>query len=97
MGNAIDPPPGQPFTPVLRRVFHVIGVTQYAGTCKFHIFRDCSQLQKKRVAHMAWGDRISTGVIHEDEYEIYRPGQICMLCQKREDRSKVTAPEPSSA
>lgn len=65
------------------RVYHVIGFTQYIGTCKFHLFKDCHQLQKKRVSHMAWGDRVSTGHIYEDEVEIYHPNKVCKICQNR--------------
>lgn len=73
-----------------RRVFHVVGFTQYMGTCKFHIFRDCPQLQKKRVAHMAWGERVSTGAIYEAEYEIYNPDrQLCKLCRRRENKQNT--------
>lgn len=65
-------------------VFHVIGWTQYLGTCKFHLFKDCPQLQKRRVSHMAWGDRDSTGAIHEATYDV-RPRQICKLCLRRQN------------
>lgn len=66
-----------------RRVFHVEGYTQYMGTCKFHLFRDCPQLTKKRMACGKW-DR--TGCTHEDTYDV-KPYQICKLCQRREAKS----------
>jgi len=54
-----------------RTIFHVIGITQHLGTCKFHFFRDCHQLQKRRVSRRAWADQVSTGAIIEAEYELY--------------------------
>lgn len=69
-----------------RRVFHVTGWTQFYGTCKFHLFKDCPQLQKKRVREMSWGTRDATGAIHEDTYDV-KPHQICKLCQRREARA----------
>lgn len=42
-------------------VFHVIGHTQYLGTCRMHLFRDCGQLNKRRRdAHFVWGTREGT-------------------------------------
>lgn len=69
-------------------MYHVVGFTQYMGTCKFHLFKDCSQLVKKRVSHMIWGDRDSTGVIHEAEYDD-DPRRICKLCLRREKESQI--------
>lgn len=65
-------------------VFHVIGFTQYMGTCKMHLFEDCPQLTKRRVAEMAWGARDSTGAIHSDIYENLQPRQTCKICAKRQ-------------
>ena len=67
------------------KVYHVIGYTQWAGTCKFHVFRDrdCAQLTKKRVLEMAWGTRDITDVITEEEYPHVLPTQICQVCQRR--------------
>lgn len=65
------------------RVFHVIGYTQYYGTCKMHLFNDCSQLMKKRISHRNWGDSDSTGHITGTDYNNVLPQQICKLCQQR--------------
>ena len=65
------------------KYFHVVGTTQYLGTCKMHLFEDCHQLQKTRIAHMAWGDSDSTGCITTCEYDGFSTRQICKICTKR--------------
>lgn len=66
-----------------RTLHHVIGTTQWLGTCKFHIFADCPQLQKRRIRVFRWGIQDSTGAIHTSEYDA-SDRQICSLCRKRE-------------
>lgn len=67
------------------QVFHVIGTTQWMGTCKFHLYKDCSQLQKKRVRQFKWGTQDSTGAITEEHYDIRYVAlrKICKVCQRR--------------
>lgn len=66
------------------RYYHVVGTTQYLGTCKMHLFEDCHQLQKTRISHRAWGDSDSTGDITECDYETgFAPHKICKICTKR--------------
>lgn len=66
----------------VRTVYHVVGFTQYMGTCKFHIFADCHQLMKKRLAAGRW-DR--TGVTETAEHDVEaRPRNVCKFCLKRE-------------
>jgi hypothetical protein len=67
-----------------RTYHHVVGTTQYEGTCKMHLFPDCHQLQKRRIAHMAWGDRDSTGVTASVSIENLKEWRICRICAKRE-------------
>ena len=60
------------------RAFYVVGWAQYEGTAKFHLFRDCRHLTRKRT-ECGW-DR--TGVTHEDDYRV-APHQICKICKRR--------------
>lgn len=67
---------------MLRTVYHVVGFTQFMGTCKMHLFRDCPQLTKKRLAARKW-DR--TGVTETTERDL--PDQnrvVCKVCLKRD-------------
>jgi len=42
-------------------VYHVVGFTQWNGTCKMHSTPDCPQLRKRRRdAHFTWGTREGT-------------------------------------
>jgi hypothetical protein len=81
----------------MKRLYHhVVGTTQYLGTCKLHIFLDCPQLQKKRIAHMAWGDSDSTGCTHSDWHDA-RPHQVCKICVKREAKTKNPGPTETTS
>jgi hypothetical protein len=68
-----------------RRVYHVVGTTQWLGTCKMHLFEDCHQLQKKRVQQMAWGPRDSTGATETAEWdvEMLTERRVCRICARR--------------
>jgi hypothetical protein len=79
-----------------QRVFHVVGTTQYNGTCRFHLFCDCPQLIKKRVQQMSWGVRDSTGAIVEEAYEV-SPRRVCKICARRKEALAVASHSPASA
>lgn len=64
-------------------VYHVIGTTQYEGTCKMHLFKDCPQLTKKRIRQMNWGVSDSTGAIEETEWENLAERHTCKICLRR--------------
>jgi hypothetical protein len=65
-----------------RTVYHVVGFTQYMGTCKMHLFLDCPQLTKKRLAARQW-DR--TGVTETTTLDVQaRPHRVCQFCLKRD-------------
>lgn len=73
-----------------RTVFHVVGFTQFMGTCKFHLFDDCPQLTKKRYAARRW-DRTgvtTTAEVDVDQYQRH----VCKLCLRREQRAAPAAP-----
>ena len=73
------------------RVFHVIGTTQYEGTCKMHLFKDCPQLTKKRIRQMSWGVSDSTGAIEEDQWDDLTDRWTCKICAKRRDQTRITS------
>lgn len=62
----------------LVRVFHVIGQSQYKGTCKMHLYRDCTYLVRPRT-QQGW-DR--TGAIHEDS-QVLPHRYLCKVCARR--------------
>lgn len=76
------------------RVFHVQGYSQYLGTCKFHLFRDCRHLTRKRT-EFGW-DR--TGLTTETDYDKIQPQHMCKACvarQARERKPSVTRVRPA--
>lgn len=64
------------------RVFHVVGETQYQGSCRFHLFSDCRHLVRPR----RWGPMDMTGVIETATTE-ETSRLICKHCKKRQSRA----------
>jgi len=65
----------------------VIGHTQWLGTCKFHIFKDCPRLNaKRRDAHFQWGTRPGSKPNIEQITHDPNERQICKACRNREAR-----------
>lgn len=72
----------------MRTVFHVIGYTQFFGTCRMHLFSDCPQLiKRRRDAHFTWGTRKGTAPDIETVKE-YEGDNICKACRKRDTKAK---------
>ena len=64
------------------KVFHLQGYSQYLGTCKFHLYRDCTFLTRPRT-EFGW-DR--TGLTTETDYDDVSPRNLCKVCVARRDR-----------
>lgn len=64
------------------RVYHVEGLTQYLGTCKFHIYTDCRHLTRPRTM----GPMNMTGLSVEDTLDP-NDHRICKHCRRRQASS----------
>lgn len=63
-------------------VHHVIGDSQYEGSCKFHLFADCTFLTRARKN----GRDDLTGHNMTEEYDL-KPEWVCKVCRKRKERT----------
>ncbi len=70
--------------PAPLRVFHVVGQTQWEGSCRFHLFNDCGHLKRPRTM----GPMNMTGVITETTIAP-DDRRICRHCIARRDRAKA--------
>ena len=80
LGDQSVPPP------VLEKWFHTVGVGQYFGTVKWHLFEDCGHLRKRRphwrgpIHRWGWTTEYTRVMEFESEVPKYRR---CQVCEKR--------------
>lgn len=74
----------------MKTVFHIVGYTQFYGTCKMHLFKDCGLLTKRRRdANFKWGTRTGTSSMENGdivEIEDYEGENFCKACLRREGK-----------
>ncbi len=58
--------------------YHTVGLGQYLGTCKYHVYKDCFHLHKKRMM----GPLDMTGKIEQCQMP-EGTTNICKLCLNR--------------
>ena len=67
------------------KVYHVVGESQYQGSCRMHLFPDCCHLVRPR----RWGPMDMTGATETTTLPaegLLENRRVCRLCSRRSSR-----------
>lgn len=62
------------------KVYHVVGYTQWAGTCVFHLYRDCQHFKRPRTTGISHPEIVEAEIDDDDH-------RVCKHCRKRSSRA----------